>query len=489
MALATLVQVPEPLSRLFVKVPRTRVFANNLPDPTGWPGHLQKPFRLPDGSTYFPRQDVESFARETLEKVRSLPDPQEVVEALSREIGKRFKDLIPVQEECVKLSASFTRAAGTAEEGEISPAVPGDIGNFDLQSWMDRFRRNESLRDVLVTKIWVLYYIAQDVDKTAALTRLEDRCDQMESKMTVLECRLEGRNSRTSRETVESDARPRGPARRPPAPSFNGEKHGTDVVTWLGQFEDYSSILGLQPDELVSHAALCLTGRAAKEWAFLKKALSSQGKNVRDFEVFKASLLSHFVEAEVENTVRVRLSQLKQNGSVAAYHAAFRAIMVEAVKFPISGPEACSYFRAGLKPHLLEILTKDSTIRNELANLDVVVQAAKEAEAFLRTLPGAVLERENKARGKRPMESSEMIPKKPRPASSGAGPSGTSRPSGPSRPAPGAGPSGTSRPTGGAGRNFVARGAFRREGRCYECGKEGHIAKDCQAKGGRAKNA
>eukprot|EP00884_Botryococcus_braunii_P000309 jgi/Botrbrau1/10279/Bobra.0120s0001.1 len=28
--------------------------------------------------------------------------------------------------------------------------------------------------------------------------------------------------------------------------------------------------------------------------------------------------------------------------------------MVEAVKYPISGPEACAYFRAGLKPNILE---------------------------------------------------------------------------------------------------------------------------------------
>jgi hypothetical protein len=63
--------------------------------------------------------------------------------------------------------------------------------------------------------------------------------------------------------------------------------------------------------------------------------------------------------------------------------------MVEAVRYPITGPEARAYFRAGLKPPVLEILTLDSAIRNELANLDVVVQATKEAESLLRMLPAA----------------------------------------------------------------------------------------------------
>ena len=60
--------------------------------------------------------------------------------------------------------------------------------------------------------------------------------------------------------------------------------------------------------------------------------------------------------------------------------------MVEAVKHPITGPEACSYFRAGLKPTLLEGLMQDSVVRNELSELDVDVKAAKEVKAYFRFL-------------------------------------------------------------------------------------------------------
>jgi hypothetical protein len=92
---------------------------------------------------------------------------------------------------------------------------------------------------------------------------------------------------------------------------------------------------------------------------------------------------SSAADAEVATTVRTRLAQLKQTSSVAHYHASFRAIMVEAVTAPVTGPEACSYFRAGLKPKILDRINLDTTIRHEVFNLDVIVRAAKEAEAYL----------------------------------------------------------------------------------------------------------
>ena len=80
----------------------------------------------------------------------------------------------------------------------------------------------------------------------------------------------------------------------------------------------------------------------------MKQSLTTLGQDVEDFEVFKREMASQFADARVETTVRTRLAQLKQTGSVAQYHASFRAIMVEAVTAPVTGPEACSYFREGL---------------------------------------------------------------------------------------------------------------------------------------------
>ena len=331
------------------------------------------------------------------------------------------------------------------------------------------------------TRVWQLYFIATELDKDSSINRTEDRVDFLEEEVAVLKERVAGKDPtfgsldayfQPKFPEKATTAPSRGPFRRPPAPLFNGDKEGTDVITWMGQFDDYATILGLQADELVSHASLCLTGRAAKEWALLKRSLSVQGKDPKDFAVFKSSLLTHFVEVEVENTVRPRLARLKQTKSVAAYHAMFRAIMVEAVKFPILGPEACAYLRAGLKPNLLEVLTRDSLLRNELANLDVVVQAAKEAESFLRMLPGAANEKdilELKGKGKR-LSDGDAIPP-PKRAAFGK-PSGSTHGSG-------AGPSGTQPGW------YAAK--MKKEGRCYKCGELGHTAKFCKKPDARDK--
>jgi hypothetical protein len=66
-----------------------------------------------------------------------------------------------------------------------------------------------------------------------------------------------------------------------------------------------------------------LSGKAAEQWALIKKSLALHGKDVKDFELFKAELLANFVDMSVEDTVRYRLAQLKQAGTVAQYYSAF----------------------------------------------------------------------------------------------------------------------------------------------------------------------
>jgi hypothetical protein len=176
--------------------------------------------------------------------------------------------------------------------------------------------------------------------------------------------------------------------RSPPAPLFSGTKENCKIHTWLAQFVDYCRILRIAPDQMTSYASLCLKDKAAEHWANMKRALAQVGKDPNDFEVFRLAMLEHYVDLSVESTVRSRLSKLKQVHSVAEFHAKFRDIMVEAILHPLSGPEACSLFRAGLKKPIFETLMRDPVVRNEQASLEVVVRAAKEAEALLSMLAG-----------------------------------------------------------------------------------------------------
>jgi hypothetical protein len=100
-----------------------------------------------------------------------------------------------------------------------------------------------------------------------------------------------------------------------------------------------------------------------------------------DDKDFKAELLSNFVDISVGNTVRFRLAQaILQSGRVAQYYSLFRAISLEAVTYPVTRPEACAAFRAGLdltkivlvyKPQILELLMKDASVRHEMINVEV----------------------------------------------------------------------------------------------------------------------
>jgi hypothetical protein len=74
---------------------------------------------------------------------------------------------------------------------------------------------------------------------------------------------------------------------RVPPPKFDGTKEGTKVTTWFEQFDDYSAIVQIAPCELVANASLCLSGRAAEQWALMKKSLIQRGKDPGDFETFK----------------------------------------------------------------------------------------------------------------------------------------------------------------------------------------------------------
>eukprot|EP00884_Botryococcus_braunii_P008971 jgi/Botrbrau1/18075/Bobra.0062s0061.1 len=155
--------------------------------------------------------------------------------------------------------------------------------------------------------------------------------------------------------------------------------------------------------------------------------------------------------------------------SQCQYYNAFRAITVEAVTYPVTGPEACAAFRAGLKPALLELIMKDASVRREMSNVEAVVKAAKEAESLLAMLSG-VSKGKEKVYGDR--EEGEL----PRDR-------GTKRPAHNH-------PKGATRHLGKLQKKY-GLSQDRREaagklasGVCFECNKPGHFAFECPLKKG-----
>jgi hypothetical protein len=66
-------------------------------------------------------------------------------------------------------------------------------------------------------------------------------------------------------------AAPLPPKTRPTAPMFNGARDGTKITTWFEQLGAYAPLLNLTPHTLVRHASLCLSGKAAEQWAIVKE--------------------------------------------------------------------------------------------------------------------------------------------------------------------------------------------------------------------------
>jgi hypothetical protein len=103
---------------------------------------------------------------------------------------------------------------------------------------------------------------------------------------------------------------PLPPKTWPLAPIFSGAKDGTNIITWFQEQFTYASLLHLTPDTLVDHASLCVSGKAAEQWNMIRKSMFLHEKGVKDFDLFKAELLSTFVDMSVEDTAKFRLAQL-----------------------------------------------------------------------------------------------------------------------------------------------------------------------------------
>lgn len=217
----------------------------------------------------------------------------------------------------------------------------------------------------------------------------------------------------------------RNNTRAPPPPIFSGSEDGLKIRTWLAQFQEYCKVMRIVPSEMTAFATLCLKDKAAEHWTTIKETLQQQNKDVNDFEVFRFALVEHYIDLATENTVRPRLSRVKQRSSVADYHNRFRDIILEAVMHPLSQPEACSYFRAGLKSSIYEHVMRDSAIRNQQSSLEVVVRAAKEAEALFDVLAGHSEDSlRSPQKTKRALQSPQLRDdkgKKPKPANSKEG--------------------------------------------------------------------
>jgi hypothetical protein len=112
-----------------------------------------------------------------------------------------------------------------------------------------------------------------------------------------------------------------------PAPTFSGSEN-ENIVTWFHHFGDWADARQLPPESVVNEAVMALKHDAVEVWYNIRHQILSKGINPNDWAVFKEHMLAQYVDVGLELTVRPKLRDLKQTGSVTEYHRQFRTIQV-----------------------------------------------------------------------------------------------------------------------------------------------------------------
>jgi hypothetical protein len=115
-----------------------------------------------------------------------------------------------------------------------------------------------------------------------------------------------------------------------PAPTFYSSEFKT-IVTWFPHFGDWADARQLPLEFVVNKAMMALEHDAVEVWYNIRYQILSKGINPNDWAVFKEHMLAQYVDVGLDLTVRPRLRDLKQIGSVTKYHRQFTSIQVQVI--------------------------------------------------------------------------------------------------------------------------------------------------------------
>lgn len=266
--------------------------------------------------------------------------------------------------------------------------------------------------------------------------------------------------------------------RIPQPQRFKGNREGPRVLEWIHQATTYLKAAGIDNSETgVWHISNFLEGDAAIWWRHYCSRIGRDAQMPLNWAALAQLLADQFQTFNHDTDVRDQFSALRQTGTVTAYIAKFRSVIVELPNMP---PEDQIYqFLKGLKPEI-QARTRTHKPKTLVEAMDIADEADRAHYHAFR------------------------------------GPTSSSRSSGYSRSAA-SGPSpmhiGTLKPRntdqgwdetnatgfdakyneGTGGYNAVLAPhelqRLRQEGRCFNCRKTGHVANKCPLKQRRKQKA
>ncbi len=125
--------------------------------------------------------------------------------------------------------------------------------------------------------------------------------------------------------------------------TFNAERSGVDVETWLFQLQNYLQATATTEETKVSYAAALLRGVAATWYRYTVQS----GTTFATFAAFSSAIREQFKPVNATKVARDKLANLRQTRSVQEYASAFRMIALEIPS--LTEDEKLDRFVRGLK--------------------------------------------------------------------------------------------------------------------------------------------
>jgi len=139
-------------------------------------------------------------------------------------------------------------------------------------------------------------------------------------------------------------------------PRYDGAHDINKLLDFIDNFDDFARPSNLPEKTLLSLASAKLAGDAKLWWREHQTLHSDDGddpKRINTWTALKGELIQTFSPPGHTTTIRSKLRNIKQTGSVSEYNAAFRRLTMQLID--LSSAEAKYEYLRGLKPRIREL--------------------------------------------------------------------------------------------------------------------------------------